>query len=245
MKEKLFNNDLENVHQGVYEFRSLLSVEDSPPIQPVIDSGCAPQFVELMDISFLTSQAMKINGVPVNKVLQGSTEFGVVAEIVNKIRVEAAWVITNISSGTTQQTKTVVDSGAVPLLVQMLLDTNDAVLDQSVWALGNIAGDSEEMRNVILKTGALSIILELLIKLYGSAAHIKIVRNLTWLLSHLNRGRNPPPKNEKMKASLEVLFNLVEIRDPEILSDAFWALSYIVGVSMECSDIVLGVSSTV
>jgi len=240
MKEKLFNNDLEQIHQGVYEFRSLLSVEDSPPIQPVIDSGCVPRFVELMDISFLTSQSMTINGIPINKIQQDMTEFNVVTELINKIRVEAAWVITNISSGTTQQTKVVIDSDAVPLLVQMLLDTNDAVLDQSVWALGNIAGDSEGMRDTILETGALSLILNLLLKLYENTTHIKIVRNLTWLLSNLNRGRNPSPKNENMNASLEILFKLIEIRDPEVVSDAFWALSYIVDVSMECSDIVLG-----
>lgn len=240
MREKLFSSDLEQVHQGVYEFRSLLSVEDSPPIQPVIDSGCVPRFVELMDTSFLMSHAMTVNGMGVDRIQQGTVEFGVVMEMVNKIRVEAAWVITNISSGTTQQTKVVIDSGAVPLLVQMLLDSNDGVVDQSVWALGNIAGDSEGMRDIILETGALRVILGLLVKLYESAAHIKIVRNLTWLLSNLNRGRNPPPSDENMRASLELLFKLVEMRDPEVVSDAFWALSYIVDVSMECSDVVLG-----
>lgn len=240
MKEKLFSNDLEQIHQGVYEFRSLLSVEDSPPIQPVIDSGCIPRFVELMDLALLTSKAMSINGASIEAIQQGTAEFSVVMDMVNKIRVEAAWVITNISSGTTQQTRIVVDAGAVPHLVQMLLDKNEAVLDQSVWALGNIAGDSEEMRDVILETGALNIILSLLMKLHQSASHIKIVRNLTWLVSNLNRGRSPPPKDANMKASLEMLFKLVDIRDSEVVSDAFWALSYIVDVSMECSDLVLG-----
>lgn len=240
MKERLYSSDLEQVHQGVHEFRSLLSVECSPPIQPVIDSGCVPRFVELMDVSFLMSKAMTINGTAVSVVQRGSVEFGIVEDLINKIRVEAAWVITNISSGTTQQTQVVVSCGAVPLLIQMLFDSNDAVLDQSVWALGNIAGDSEGMRDVILETGALNVILDLLMRLYKSATHIKIVRNLTWLLANLNRGRNPPPKSENMKASLEALFKLVEIRDSEILIDAFWALSYIVDVSTECSDIILG-----
>ncbi|KAH9410707.1 putative armadillo/beta-catenin-like protein [Ordospora pajunii] len=239
MREKLFSRDLEQVHQGIYEFRSLLSVEDSPPIQPVVDSGCVPRFVELMDMGFLLSSEMVMNEVAVSALARDSPEFGMAAELANKIRVEAAWAITNISSGTTQQTKTVIDCGAVPLLVQMLLDGNDAVVDQSVWALGNIAGDSEGMRNIILDTGALDIILRLLVKLYESSTHIKIVRNLTWLLSNLNRGRNPPPQDENMKKSLDVLFKLITIRDPEVASDAFWALSYIVDVSMECSDIVL------
>ncbi|AFM99438.1 putative armadillo/beta-catenin-like repeat domain-containing protein [Encephalitozoon hellem] len=239
MKEKLFSSDLEQAHQGVYEFRSLLSVEDSPPIQPVIDSGCVPRFIELMDISFLTSSSMTMGGIPVSSIRQDMPEFSVAMDIINKIRVEAAWVITNISSGTTQQTKVVIDCGAVPLLIQMLLDTNDAVLDQSVWALGNIAGDSEGMRDIILETGALDTVLGLLLKLHESAIHIKIVRNLTWLLSNLNRGRNPPPNEQDMRKSLEVLFKLINIRDPEVVSDAYWALSYIVDVSIQCSDAVL------
>lgn len=239
MREKLFSNDLEQAHQGVYEFRSLLSVEDSPPIQPVIDSGCVPRFIELMDVSFLTSSGMTMSGVSVSEMQRDMPEFGVAMDIINKIRVEAAWVITNISSGTTQQTKVVIDCGAVPLLIQMLLDTNEAVLDQSVWALGNIAGDSEGMRDTILETGALDTVLGLLLKLHENTLHIKIVRNLTWLLSNLNRGRNPPPSEQNMRKSLEVLFKLVSIRDPEVVCDAYWALSYIVDVSMECSDMVL------
>jgi importin subunit alpha-6/7 len=239
MREKLCSNDLEQVHQGVYEFRSLLSVEDSPPIQPVIDSGCVPRFVQLLDLSYLTSAPMALNGRSLSNMQREFPDFNVVTEVANKIRVEAAWVITNIASGTTQQTRTILEAGAIPFLVQMLLDPSDVVIDQSVWALGNIAGDSEEMRDTILDTGALDIIISLLMRMHESTAHTKIVRNLTWLLSNLNRGRNPPPRYESMRASLGILFRLIETRDPEIVSDAFWALSYIADIDLGCTDLIL------
>jgi hypothetical protein len=93
-----------------------------------------------------------------------------------------------------------------------------------LWALGNIAGDSAACRDAVLASGGM----EPLLRLTVPTAPISLLRNATWTLSNLCRGK-PKPALELVQAAIPLLAQLLYSNDEEIVTDASWALSYITG----------------
>ncbi|CAO2203062.1 unnamed protein product [Urochloa humidicola] len=193
MVSGVYSDDNNLQLEATTQFRKLLSIERSPPIEEVIQSGVVPRFVQ-----FLTREDFP------------------------QLQFEAAWALTNIASGTSENTKVVIDHGAVPIFVKLLQSASDDVREQAVWALGNVAGDSPKCRDLVLANGALMPLLAQL----NEHAKLSMLRNATWTLSNFCRGK-PQPSFDQTKPALPALARLIHSNDEEVLTDACWALSYL------------------
>lgn len=93
--------------------RKILSQERNPPLNLIVEAGLIPRLVEFLKSSLHPC-----------------------------LQCEAAWALTNVASGTSEQTRAVVEAGAIQPLVELLSSPHMIVSEQAVWALGNIAGET-------------------------------------------------------------------------------------------------------
>ena len=186
------NNDNKRLSSTTW-LRKLLSIESNPPIDQVIEAGAVKRLVEI---------------------LKWQSDM--------RLQVEAAWALTNITSGTTAHVAAVVDAEAVSVFVMRLSSPVEDVAEQCAWAIGNIAGDSTPYRDVVLRAHALGPLLGLL----PQSSRVSTLRTTTWALSNLCRGK-PKPDFHLVSPALPCLAELICAVDEEVMTDACWALSYL------------------
>lgn len=132
--------------------------------------------------------------------------------------------MTNIASGTTDHVNNLIEKDVLRNFIELLGSVHVEVVEQVIWGIGNIAGDSSTTRDSVLHSGALDKIAAVLDKApIGSS----FLRNASWALSNLCRGRPQPDYNLVRRAIPTLIKVLVENDKEEIITDICWALSYL------------------
>lgn len=179
---------------AVQSARKLLSSDRNPPIDDLIRSGVLPILVYCL-----------------GQHEQPTLQF------------EAAWALTNIASGTSAQTKAVVEAGAVPLFLELLKSPHTNVCEQAVWALGNIIGDGPQLRDYCIHLG----VVQPLLCFIKPEVSLSFLRNVTWVLVNLCRNKDPRPPTQTIMELLPAVAMLIHHTDTNILVDTVWAISYL------------------
>jgi len=176
-------------------FRRVLSVDQDPPIDDCVAAGAVMRLVHLLDNPHFPS-----------------------------IQFDAAWALTNIASGTSENTQVVLDAGALQRFVMLLASPSAEVREQAVWGLGNIAGDCVALRDRVLDAGALPGVLQLL---NSAVSNLSTLRNAAWTLSNLCRWDQSEAHLMRILPALPHIAQLLYHDDEDTLVDACWALSYL------------------
>ena len=188
------SNDDRYIFHGTLMIRKLLSVDEHPPIEEIINSGVIPALVEHMKRDDFV-----------------------------QLQFEAAWALTNIASGTMENTHYIIESGAVPWFIHLLGSPFEDCREQATWAIGNLSGEGPKCRDFVLSLGALEPLLQVVTT---PSDKVSLMRNAVWALSNLCRGK-PQVDLEHIRIAIPVIVSLLSNEDEEIIVDAAWAVSYI------------------
>jgi len=231
MQDPEAENDTENQPPNVIASKTGMADSVAMMMAPTTDAA-----TRLSLTVELRKKLARIDAAP----LQEAIDAGAVAAMVSflrsddpKLQFEASWVLTNIASGDSNQTKAVLP--AVGEFIHVLQHGAVDAQEQVIWALANIAGDSAKLRDHVLEFNVVHLILQLIVQ---HESRVTMLRNSTWALSNMCRGK-PRPSPEKIGVAIPYLARLLYCNDSEVLSDALWAMSYIADGGHDYIDFVI------
>ncbi|XP_036099617.1 importin subunit alpha-3-like [Molossus molossus] len=191
---------------AVQAARKLLSRDRDPPIDGFIRSGLLPVLVRCLERDDSPS-----------------------------LQFEAAWALTNIASGTPEQTHAVVQAHAAPRFLRLLRSPQHNVCEQAVWALGNIIGDGPQCRDYVIELG----VVQPLLAFVSPSLPITFLRNVTWVIVNLCRHKDPPPPLGTIRELLPAVCVLIHHPDIHVLVDMVWTLCYLTDAGSEQIQVVI------
>ncbi|KAA6404027.1 MAG: putative nuclear transport factor importin alpha [Streblomastix strix] len=217
------SSNIYDVCQCVQTLRKIFSAKViSIPIMDVINSGILEKFPELL-----------------------------LKDDQPQLQEEIAWILTNIFSGTTDETIDVTNFGVIPPLIRLLMSTNNKVRIQSEWALLNVAiEDDIQLVNLLQNSGLEDQLVQLLnIQNSTSDQEKNVAIEMKASQQELaNQAQLLFKMIQKMKLKIETLIiaanififyikNTSQILHVEVLGDTLQGLNYVIKQDIVLKDL--------
>jgi len=201
----LNKQEWENLAPVIKDLRLCISdAKNGLPGKVLIDMNIVPHLISLLSPQFSTYQILQA---------------------------EIAWLLANLSAGTGEDTRYLVEQNIIGTLAQCLRSTDcQDLYENAMWSLANIAGDNDlSYRDAIIKEGALDLIVRVLAT---TPKTILFYRIAAWLFSNLLRG-SPYPSFDKIEKTFASLAHLVEYKDDTIQQHSLLSLVYLTDEAKE------------
>eukprot|EP00930_Biecheleria_cincta_P044717 TRINITY_DN30794_c0_g1_i1.p1 TRINITY_DN30794_c0_g1~~TRINITY_DN30794_c0_g1_i1.p1 ORF type:complete len:633 (+),score=121.59 TRINITY_DN30794_c0_g1_i1:48-1901(+) len=197
---------------NLVRLRQVLASRVNPPIDEIFKAGALPLLVAALCLQ------------PEQEATQ------------NAVQHEAAWCLAQLAIGNSQQTRQVVEAGAMVAALELLsspsMAENSELCDRCLQLLANLAGDEDSWpREQLFAAGIIGALGSLFGQMpsfsWNEAERTCVLRTFTELMCGLCRG-TPPPALEEVDCCFDFFSQVLQgADDPEMLSSAVWGLCYL------------------
>jgi len=159
---------------------------------------------------------------------------------------EAAWCLVQLASGSTAQTKQLVQVGVCKAALEVLqssrMATSSELCGFLLQLLANVAGDVDSsFRDGLLDADIVNILGRLFAEMpnftWTDLERCDVLRSFTWLMATLCRGVSPSPDLERVDCAFDFFAQVLQgTTDTEMLSSAIWGLCYLLEGAPEDSE---------
>eukprot|EP00210_Caulerpa_lentillifera_P004166 g3972.t1 len=179
---------------GIRYYRRLLCKDNNPHVQEVIHLDLVRHFVD----------ALKADDCPI-------------------LQLEAAWALTNISAGTWEDAKVVIENGALPLLINFTTNKSVDLKEQALWAIGNIAAEKSFLK-ALVDRGALERVLRIL---DVDRSKLRLVKIAVWALTNFCRYGcdSISITSDYIPGIVSSIIRLIQHNDRQVILDSAWAIA--------------------